>query len=411
MGPDIVLSTEMAVFPSLTFGVAVVVVLWFVWDQQRIGRFGGQAPLAPASDWFDMTLARFPAEVVGAAWDDTVSAKEVKAILTRLILEEKLSADVRKADGSEMLVLRLLVPRTSFRGYEGLLVSSLFPSGETTDFPGLERFYVTRDRLDPKASKRLEVGDLPDLLSTHKFDPAEQIRPLLLAEADKVTAGTYLDDDVSRGSSLFSSGYQGFSFEGRPLNPHNFLTFGYLAPVVGALVLGGVDDHSGLAFVVGYLLYFAAKRQADRLRQRPVLHLASLLRLSPVLAVWLLEPTLAAVGIHLPWPLATWLSVLALGSVVSVVVLARATGTKQQLTARKGLEGARELLLREATATGSVPDSWLPYVFAFGLENLVPWDTDRAPAAFAACGGITGWNRLVRPFAVPFVTRAAVSLD
>jgi len=116
----------MAVFPSLTFGVAVVVVLWFVWDQQRIGRFGGQAPLAPASDWFDMTLARFPAEVVGAAWDDTVSAKEVKAILTRLILEEKLSADVRKADGSEMLVLRLLVPRTFFRGYEGLLVSSLF---------------------------------------------------------------------------------------------------------------------------------------------------------------------------------------------------------------------------------------------------------------------------------------------
>jgi len=392
-------------FVPLALATTAIAVLWFVWDQRRVGRFGAPAAVQPADGWFERTLARYPAEVVGAAWDGTVGAGEVKAILTRWVLERTISAEVRTAGGAENLSLRLLLPRPSLRGYEEALAAGFFPSelGDSVDFSGLRDFHVERDRLPPDVAYRRDV-DFFKVLSSQCFDPVGLIRAPLLAEAERLTAGTYSREDPSGRPGVFSIEFQEFLSGSAARNLRRLLVLGFLFPLV-LMSEPSTMDFTALTFGLAFLVYLFTTKSAERLRQRPVLPISSLLRLSPVLAIPFLAPALAAAKVPMPGPFAFWLGVLSLGSIVSVVGLARAPGSREQVTARQELEAVREFLRREMVATGSVPDSRLPYVFAFDLEDLLRPGAGEAPGVFARYGGAAEWSRLIGPFALPFVTR------
>ena len=107
---------------ALGLGLAALFV-----REERIGRF---APLATNIDeaWLREHVLRYPAEVVGAAWDEGVSTPEVVALIARMVSEGKLESTVGKGDS---MTLELKVDRQSLDGHERTLVDRLFFGGRT----------------------------------------------------------------------------------------------------------------------------------------------------------------------------------------------------------------------------------------------------------------------------------------
>ncbi len=97
---------------------------------KREGRHGRFAPLVTDIDegWLREHILNYPAEVVGAAWDEGISAPEVVALIARMVTEGKLSSTVNKGGA---LSLQLEVDRKTLEGHERTLVDGLFFGGRT----------------------------------------------------------------------------------------------------------------------------------------------------------------------------------------------------------------------------------------------------------------------------------------
>jgi uncharacterized membrane protein YgcG len=303
------------------------------WRRERaLGRF---APLAdPASidrQWLEKHVLSFPAEVVGAAWDDRTGTAEVAALIARLVHEKKLSSSVENKE----LVLTLLCPKDSFKGYEGTLVKSLFIAGDTTSTSQIKEHYKSRG-----------------------FDPVEKIRKPIESLIGQ-TAGS----------------------KGAPKIERKWTVIGVVAGVIllagggfeSALNLGWAFKESAIVVLV-YLAGLAGainyRRQLSSLDLRALQFLPAVLLILMVPAARLLQ----ANGVRLNSFVLAGLCLLSVALIRSLFNLAKSRDAGERLEHRRRLAAGRNYFIRELHQSNpALDDAWFPYVLAFGLAK----DADR----------------------------------
>ena len=141
----------LAVFP--VFLIARLVV-----GERALGRFGGAARQPVSRADLERDIFAHPPEVIGAAWDGSVGAPEVGAVIARMVQEGKLRSE---ATPMGSLSLELRVDRETLHGYEKALVSGLFVDGDRTNTDKIQAHYQARGEgfnpasvLDREVSKR-----------------------------------------------------------------------------------------------------------------------------------------------------------------------------------------------------------------------------------------------------------------
>ncbi|HET7712868.1 MAG TPA: hypothetical protein VFL80_13130 [Thermoanaerobaculia bacterium] len=139
--------------------------------EKGLGRF---APLETSSvtrDWIERNLLPVRAEVIGAAWDESVSDSEVAALLARWSAEGKVTTS---AQSGEEMVMRLKVSRDEFtEPYERELIDKLFFAGEQTSTTAIRAHYKSSG-LSPSTIISRGVYEKAEEL-TRKSEPAPKI--------------------------------------------------------------------------------------------------------------------------------------------------------------------------------------------------------------------------------------------
>ena len=80
--------------------------------------------------WIAEHILKYPAEVVGAAWDDSIGRPEVVALIARLVRRRQArERGGRPGAGTTSMTLRLKVDRSTLEGHERTLVDALFFDG------------------------------------------------------------------------------------------------------------------------------------------------------------------------------------------------------------------------------------------------------------------------------------------
>ncbi len=100
--PEIVRAVA-AILGVFALGVGVFFV-----RESALGRFASLSTSGIDTTWIEQHIVAHPAEVVGAAWDGSIGAPEVVALIARMTGEGKLES---KARDSGSMTLRLLVDR------------------------------------------------------------------------------------------------------------------------------------------------------------------------------------------------------------------------------------------------------------------------------------------------------------
>lgn len=159
---------EIRMAVAALLGFTVLAVGWFFVREQSYGRFTPLADQEIDGDWLREHLLQYPAEVVGAAWDQEIGPPEVVALLARMTRDGTLESEVGD-DGS--MTLRLKVDRSSLEGHERSLVDALFFDGRTetsTDLvkdhyrsSGFNPSSIIRKELDEAVQRLLPPGDQP----------------------------------------------------------------------------------------------------------------------------------------------------------------------------------------------------------------------------------------------------------
>ena len=130
---------------ALMLGLTMVTVPWIIGREWSRGRF---TPIETGIDaaWVQRHLLEYPAEVVGAAWDEVVGSPEVVAMIARMVSEGKLGSDVGKGG---VLHLRLDVDRGTLQGRERTLVDRLFFNNRVTTNTQLVKQHYRKKGFDP----------------------------------------------------------------------------------------------------------------------------------------------------------------------------------------------------------------------------------------------------------------------
>jgi hypothetical protein len=171
---------------ALGLGLAALFV-----GEERVGRF---APLATNIDeaWLREHVLKYPAEIVGAAWDEGISTPEVVALIARMVSEGKLESTVGKG-GS--MTLELEVEREKLAGHERTLVDRLFFGGRTQTSTKQVRQHYKSKGFNPADAIRKELQSavesvLPDGPTPPRLRPA--IQALFLAGIALLAADFYV---------------------------------------------------------------------------------------------------------------------------------------------------------------------------------------------------------------------------
>jgi len=133
--------------------VTGLAVLWLFAREHSYGRF---APLAEHVDdaWLREHILQYPAEVVGAAWDEGIGPPEVVALIARMVVEGKLASEVGR--GSTM-ALRLKIDRHTLDGHERTLVERLFFNGRIDTNTDLVKQHYRDQGFNPADEIRHEL--------------------------------------------------------------------------------------------------------------------------------------------------------------------------------------------------------------------------------------------------------------
>jgi hypothetical protein len=328
----------------------------------RHARARGQcAPLPIDIDeaWLREHVFALPPEVVGAAWDRSISAPEVSAVLARMALEGKVQGRVTSARSwfgrtRELHELRLCVSRGALSGRERSLVDGIFVDGDSIDPDRLRAHYKGRG-----------------------FDPADLLRGELETEVARLVPA-------------------GEPMRKWPLLVSVVVLFGLGQAVVFAV---GLLEHDpapavGLAFLsqLPMLLTLAT----SFLLQRTVVHArAWIVALLLVLAGWAGAISWAAaadLAIH-PFVLGGCAALWASGAAIAAWV-GRTRTSATGIAVRKRLAAARAHFARELKdPRPRLDDGWAPYLAALGLgPQLDRWvrvhgSTGAVGIARSAAGG------------------------
>jgi hypothetical protein len=322
---------------QLTRGALVALPLLALWrffrSESRNGRF---APL-PVEDvdtaWLEQNVLSQPPEVVGAAWDESVGAPEVAAVLARMVGEGKLESRVVSpaGRGKPELELRLRVDREALPDHERSLVNKLFFAGDTTSTAKVREHYK-KTGFDPTTAIRPDVSKAVEAYLERRDDAAP--RP-------------------ARGAGwLFLAGIALIAL-GRPGQEQlPYLMIGFFASVFSAVI----------AFVTSQL--WKERVHWGRLHAAIFLIPASL----PLVA--------AAVILRFPEAagrrglLHAGFAAIATCLFMAVVNAARSPRGPRATAFRKRLAAARERFRRELRKPApALKDEWFPYLVAFGLER------------------------------------------
>jgi hypothetical protein len=325
---------------SVLLGISVFAVGWFFLREQAYGRF---APVVAGVDetWLREHILRYPAEVVGAAWDEGIQAPEVVALIARMVSEGKLASDV----GGSSMTLRLLADRRKLSGHERTLVEGLFFDGRTTtSTAAVKQHYKDKG-----------------------FDPAGEIKRELEAEVEDVLP------------------------EGR--RPWSFGFIAVLALVAGLAILlfeaftdrvdPGIALAIGIASLVLAAFAWAAgsafRARIDWGRQEALACLIPALigATAAIAFLWFFAGT-GIIEASLTFVVALVILVFAV-----LLITTEAMKSRQHRAAiafRKMLAAGRAFFIAELSKDHpALRDEWFPWILAFGLGNQVDeWATRRA---------------------------------
>lgn len=374
--------------------LTLAALTFFILDQRRRGRFARFAAYNVDRAWLENLLLPVPAEVAGAAWDDSVGRGEVKAILWRLTREGKIAWD------REPFRLRLLADREELHGPDAAVVRALFVTGDAVDRDGLVKYWKARHDLVPNAE--YEVSDLPDVFRGRTFDVAAEIEEALKDDAHRFLDGTYGLPREAPSRAIFSDLTPGDDTPAPPERVRDFMSWAYGAMIAYAEVLrndpsDAVARHrppirlsTEVLLFTGLGMHLLAKYLADRVRRKPsLLWTDALLFLAPLLVM----PVAALTVVDTTSAARVLLGIFFAGSLINIVLRARSGVAPRHTIVRQDLARARELL-RGELARGHLEESWIPYLFAFGLVEAV----NVQGVGFDTVAWSDGVGKLIEPF-------------
>lgn len=325
----------------LGLGLAVLFV-----REGRIGRF---APLATDIDeaWLQAHVLKYPAEIVGAAWDESISSPEVVALIARMVSEGKLASTVGKRGA---MTLDLKVERETLTGHERTLVDRLFFGGRTQTSTAQVRQHYRSTGFNPAHEIRNDLQAAVD--GTIPNGPAPpRLRPLI--------QGLFIAGIILLGVDFYLVRIQ---------------LWHPLAIVLGSALLLGLAWGLGTAFRAH--IHWSYR--------------AAWLCLIPTLvmfagAVAFLRYEISSGDIEASGYLVAALVAVALAVLLTSIDAMLSRQPRSAVAFRKRLAAARAFFLRELTKDApGLRDEWLPWILAFGLANRIDdWST-RQPASRAS---------------------------
>ena len=152
-------------------GLLVLSVLGLLVREQRLGRFEPVTVDRVDADWIRQNILAYPAELVGAAWDQDVGKDEVTAIISRLASEGKLTSHVMSSATGTKLSLHLQTNRDAFEGYERTLIDGLFFDGRTTTSTDEVRTHYESTGYDPAKAIAPELNARVKAVQPQGDDP------------------------------------------------------------------------------------------------------------------------------------------------------------------------------------------------------------------------------------------------
>jgi uncharacterized membrane protein YgcG len=331
---------------SALLGFTALAIGWFFVRERARGRF---VPLATAEvneAWLRENVLKYPAEVVGAAWDETVGPPEVVALLARMTSEGKLESIAgEKASGGSSMTLRLKVDRATLAGHERTIVERLFFDGRgETSTDAVKAHYQSQG-----------------------FNPAQEITSELEAKVEEL---------VPPGKRARPS-----SFAGRTL----FL--GGVALLAIAWMIGDLSPAAIVAAIIvlvvaliGWLATLAFRMNVKMGRVAAAFCLIPALTIAAAAAafLWFWVGT-GDVELH-PVTIAAVVS-LALAFVTGLVNSMKSRQHREALAVRKRLAAAREFFRAELRKDEpAMRDEWYPWVLALELGKQVDDWSSRRPA-------------------------------
>lgn len=336
-----------AIIAALVF----VFVLWFQ-SEQSVGRF---EPLIPASQindaWLQEHVLALKPEVAGAAWDDSIGAPEVAAVLARMAQEKKIAT---RAAG-KVLHMSLLVDRESLDGYEKELIKKLFVNKATeTDTDKVKAHYAGRGFNPGEVIERGLKPDLERLPGWSQKEPRAKTgrAVMLFLIALALLAAAAVISENSR-PFVFAWGFASVFL----------MVFGAIVAVVNAKAIGPVAWRAGLVGIFCLPVTFGAVLTA--------LHAGD----------WEV-PAITPIA----------LGALALACWNVLLEAMRASGTAEKIAFRRRLASARQYFIEQLRSPQpSLRDDWFPYLLAFGLGNNVDgWF--RAYGGTSSTTSSSGWS-------------------
>lgn len=171
----------------LLFGLTTVSVAVLFLQEYRRGRFASIETTIDEA-WLREHILKFPAELVSAAWDDSIGPPEVVALLARLTSEGKLASDLSGGGTRAAMTLHLKVSRSKLTGYERTLIDKLFFGERSTTSIDAVKAHYKKKGFDPVGVIKKDLES--DLKSTFPF--AEAPRKYAMATSAAFVAGLLL---------------------------------------------------------------------------------------------------------------------------------------------------------------------------------------------------------------------------
>src|SRR5580765_2754190 len=338
--------TSIAMALLILLGATALAMLGFFWREESWGRFEPVTTDQIDDRWIAEHILKYPAEVVGATWDDSIGASEVVALIARLVREGKLESEVAGSGaGKPSMTLRLKVDRSTLDGHERMLVEALFFDGRTESSTedvrshysdqGFNPVEVIRSELDARVQLLLESGDSPSPIGLTSL--------LWFLACAAMLAGAWYLGGTDGGAAFFL--------------------------VIGALAVAGVARIAGVVF----------RTRMDWGRIAALLSFLPAMTFAAATAT-LLWRSVGRSGIDLS-PLMMAASVaLSLWVTNFSIRGMRSRPSRAAVALRKKLTTAREFFSAELRRPRpALRDDWYPWVLAFGLgEQAEAWSTERA---------------------------------
>lgn len=330
---------KIGVFALLGLALAAAGLMFA--QENAAGRFAPLAQEQVDASWLREHILKYPAELVSAAWDDSIGRAEVVALLARLTTEGKLTSRVTD-DG---MTLHLVGSKIKLKGYEKTLIDKLFYGGRTTT----------------------STEDIKSHYKAKGFDPVSVIKTELQA-AVKTTfpfaAAPYRFRALT--AILFLAGLLLLLIDCLFGSLNGLAVF---LLVFGSLLLTGLASLPGLAF----------RKRMDWGYQQAALCLipAAVIAGGTAAFLWLYPGTgridLSNLGV-------AGIVALALGAAATAINALRSRQQCEGIAFRKTLAAGRHYFITELQkAQPSLRDEWYPWLLAFELDKQMDdWSVARA---------------------------------